>query len=246
MNSTALVPNVGKGVTSMKQTRRIPALLLAMLMLCSLTLTSCGKKEEIAAPDKVAVAIFDIVLKDDPAALVELFGYNDEAEARKDMGIEGSMYDDLAEQMVDMFEAQGITATTEDAQAFVEAFLSMFKNVTFSAKTESADEKAGTAVVTCTISTFDPNGIEEAMGQAMEEIMADQALLSGDEAALYSALLNKISAAIAELKPTDNTTDFDVDFVLEKHTINGKDRQVWMPKDVNGFGEAIGSNAMGA
>lgn len=130
----------------MKQVRRTPALLLAMLMLFSLTLTSCGKKEEIADPDKVAVAIFDIVLKDDPSAIVELFGYNDEAEARKDMGIEGSVYDDLAEQMVDMFESQGITATTEDAQTFVDAFLTMFKNVTFSAKTKSADEKAGTAV----------------------------------------------------------------------------------------------------
>jgi len=228
-----------------KQVRRIPALLLAMLMLFSLTLTGCGKKEEIADPDKVAVAIFDIVLKDDTSALVELFGYSDEAEARKDMGIEGSVYDDLADQMVTMFSGMGVTATTEDAQTFVDAFLTMFKNVTFSAKTKSADEKAGTAVVTCTISTFDPDGIENAMGQVMQEIMADQALLSGDEAELYSTLLNKISAAIAELKPTDNTTDFDVNFVLEKHTINGKDRQVWLPEDVNGFGTAIGSNALG-
>lgn len=229
----------------MKQVRRIPALLLAMLMLFSLTLTGCGKKEEIADPDKVAVAIFDIVLKDDTSALVELFGYSDEAEARKDMGIEGSVYDDLADQMVTMFSGMGVTATTEDAQTFVDAFLTMFKNVTFSAKTKSVDEKAGTAVVTCTISTFDPDGIENAMGQVMEEIMADQDLLAGDEAELYSTLLNKISAAIAELKPTDNTTDFDVNFVLEKHTINGKDRQVWLPEDVNGFGTAIGSNALG-
>ena len=41
MNLTACVPNVKKGVTSMKLTRRIPALLLAMVMLCSLTLTGC-------------------------------------------------------------------------------------------------------------------------------------------------------------------------------------------------------------
>lgn len=229
----------------MKQVRRIPALLLAMLMLFSLTLTSCGKKEEIAAPDKVAVAIYDIVLKDDASALVELFGYTDEAEARKDMGIEGSVYDDLADQMVTMFSGMGVTATTEDAQTFVDAFLTMFKNVTLTATTKSADEKAGTAVVTCTISTFDPNSINDAMNQIVQDIMADEELLAGDEAALYSAMLNKMSEAIAGLKPTDNTKDFDVDFVLEKHNINGKDRQVWMPKDVNGFGSAIGSNALG-
>lgn len=229
----------------MKQTRRISALLLALLMAFSLTLTSCGKKEEIADPDKVAVAIYDIVLKDDASALVELFGYADEAEARKDLGIEGSVYDDLADQMVTMFSGMGITATTEDAQTFVEAFLTMFKNVTLTATTKSADEKAGTAVVTCTITTFDPNALNDAMNQVIQDIMADEELLTGDEAALYSALLNKVSEAIAGLKPTDNTKDFDVDFVLEKHTVNGKDRQVWMPKDVDGFGTAIGSNAMG-
>lgn len=229
----------------MKQTRRISALLLAVLMAFSLTLTSCGKKEEIADPDKVAVAIYDIVLKDDASALVELFGYADEAEARKDLGIEGSVYDDLADQMVTMFSGMGITATTEDAQTFVEAFLTMFKNVTLTATTKSADEKAGTAVVTCTITTFDPNALNDAMNQVIQDIMEDEELLTGDEAALYSALLNKVSEAIAGLKPTDKTKDFDVDFVLEKHTVNGKDRQVWMPKDVDGFGTAIGSNAMG-
>lgn len=229
----------------MKQTRRIPALLLAMLMVFSLTLTSCGTKEEIADPDKVAVAIYDIVLKDDASGIVELFGYASDADARKDLGIEGSVYDDLAEQVVGMFAAQGVTATTEEAQNFVDAFLTMFKNVTLTATTKSADEKAGTAVVTCTVNTFDSSSINDAMNQVVQEIMADEELLAGDEAALYSAMLNKMSSAIAELKPTENTKDFDVDFVLEKHNINGKDRQVWMPKDVNAFGSAIGSTAMG-
>ena len=36
----------------MKQTRRIPALLLAMVMLCSLALTGCKKEAPVAA-DKV-------------------------------------------------------------------------------------------------------------------------------------------------------------------------------------------------
>ena len=81
----------------MKQVRRIPALLLAMLMVCSLTLTSCGKKEAPAPADQVAVALFNMILKDDASTLVELFGYADEAEARKDMGLDGSLYDELAD-----------------------------------------------------------------------------------------------------------------------------------------------------
>ena len=112
----------------MKTIRRIPALLLAMLMLCSAMLTSCGKKQEIAPADQVAVALFDLILKDDAKGAVELFGYADEAEARKDMGLEEGIYDDLADQMVTMFASQGVTATAEDAQKFVDAFLTMFKN----------------------------------------------------------------------------------------------------------------------
>ncbi|MCI8303692.1 MAG: hypothetical protein HFF52_03595 [Lawsonibacter sp.] len=230
----------------MKTIRRIPALLLAMLMLCSAMLTSCGKKQEIAPADQVAVALFDLILKDDAKGAVELFGYADEAEARKDMGLEEGIYDDLADQMVTMFASQGVTATAEDAQKFVDAFLTMFKNVKLTAKVKEADEKAGTAVVTCTINTFDSGAVTNAMNSIVEELYNDPDVLNGgDMDAVYSTMLNKMSEAIANLTPTENTKDFDVDFVLEEHTINGKKTKVWLPKDANAFGAAISTNAMG-
>ena len=139
----------------MKQTRRIPALLLALLMVCSLTLTSCGKKETPVAADQVAVALFKMILKDDASGVVELFGYADEDAARKDMGIEGGLYEAMADEVVNQFTAMNMTVSNEDAQAFVDAFLAMFKGVDMTAKVKESDEKAGTAVVTCTISTFD-------------------------------------------------------------------------------------------
>ena len=135
----------------MKKIQRIPALLLAMLMLFSLTLTSCGSKEDIASPDQVAVALFNMILKNDASTAVELFGYADEAAARKDMGLEDSIYDELAEQLV----AEMDGGSTEDARAVVDAFMNMFKDVNLTAKVKESDEKAGTAVVTCTINTFE-------------------------------------------------------------------------------------------
>lgn len=225
--------------------KRVVTFALAMLMLGSLALTGCAKKEAPAAADQVAVAIFDLILRDDATAVIDLFGYASEDEARKDMGIEGSVYDDLADNLVTAFGSMGITATAEDAQTFVDAFLNMYKNVKLTAKVKESDEKAGTAVVTCTINTFDSNVINEAMTQVITDISSDPEMLAGDEAAMYSAVLNKMSEAISGLEPTENTKDFDVDFTLEKRTINGKERQVWLPKDVNEFGNAIGSNAMG-
>ena len=226
----------------MKQVRRIPALLLAMLMVCSLTLTSCGKKEAPAPADQVAVALFNMILKDDASTLVELFGYADEAEARKDMGIEGGFYETMADEVVNQFTAMGMNVSNEDAQAFIDAFLTMFKGVDMTAKVKSSDEKAGTAVVTCTISTFDSNALNEAMMKAM----SDPSVMAGeDEDAAVSAMLKAISSAIAGLTPSGESADFDVDFELADMDVNGKTKKVWVPKDAEEFGNLISTTAIG-
>ena len=230
----------------MKQTRRIPALLLALLMVCSLTLTSCGKKETPVAADQVAVALFKMILKDDASGVVELFGYADEDAARKDMGIEGGLYEAMADEVVNQFTAMNMTVSNEDAQAFVDAFLAMFKGVDMTAKVKESDEKAGTAVVTCTISTFDSNALENAMNDAMAEVLADPNILaSGDEDAAVSAMLKAISTAISGLTPSGETADFDVDFELQDMDVNGKTKKVWVPKDAEQFGNQISTTAMG-
>lgn len=226
----------------MKQVRRIPALLLAMLMVCSLTLTSCGKKEAPAPADQVAVALFNMILKDDASSVVELFGYADEAEARKDMGIEGGFYETMADEVVNQFTAMGMNVSNEDAQAFIDAFLTMFKGVDMTAKVKSSDEKAGTAVVTCTISTFDSNALNEAMMKAM----SDPSVMSiEDEDAAVSAMLKAISSAIAGLTPSGESADFDVDFELADMDVNGKTKKVWVPKDAEEFGNLISTTAIG-
>lgn len=229
----------------MKQTRRISALVLAMVMLTSL-LAGCGKKETPAPADQVAVALFELVLKDDASKAVELFGYADEAEARKDMGLEGSIYDELADEMVAGFKDQGYPVSAEDAQAFLDAFLSMFQNVEMTAKVKEMDEKAGTAVVTCTINTFDPNALNAAMEEAMLELMSDPDIMaSTDVEVVVGAILQAVSNAIADLEPSDETADFDVDFELGVLEVNGKDKKAWLPADAAKFGELISTTAIG-
>lgn len=228
----------------MKRMHRIPALLLAMVMLFSLTLTSCGKKETPAPADQVAVALFNTILKDDASSLVELFGYADEAEARKDMGLDGSIYDELADELASQFTNSGMTVTSEEMQEFVNAFMKMFSEVKMTAVTKESDEKAGTAVVTCTVNTFDPTALAQAMTDAMNNV--DPSLLqSGDLDAAFGAILTAAAAAIADIKPTENTADFDVDFELADMDISGKTKKVWVPKDAAEFGNLLSTTAMG-
>lgn len=227
----------------MKQTRRIPALLLAVVMLFSLTLTGC-KKEAPVPGDQVAVALFEMILKDDATKAVELFGYADEAEARSDMGLDGSIYEELAEELTSQFSAMGMTVSNEEMQEFVDAFIAMFKNVTLTAKVKESDEKKGTAVVTCTVNTFDPDALAEAVAGAMTSV--DPGIFESDDLdAAFGAILKAMAGVIADIEPTDKTADFDVDFELSDMDINGKTKKVWVPKDANKFGEQISTAAMG-
>ncbi|MEY8402738.1 hypothetical protein AALA54_05295 [Oscillospiraceae bacterium 44-34] len=212
------------------------SLALAALMLVSLTLTGCQKKDPPAAGDKVAVALFEMILKNDASSAVELFGYASEEEARKDMGLDGNIYEELADELAAQFTGMGLTASSEDVQGFVDAFMSMFKNVELTAKVKESNEKEGTSVVTCTISTFDANALNTAMSEALENIDPD---------AEFSTILSAIADVIADITPSGETADFDVDFELQKMEINGKEKEVWLPVDANEFGNLISTTAMG-
>ena len=227
----------------MKMTHRIPALLLALVMMTSV-LTSCGKKEAPAPANEVAVALFNMILKDDASSLVELFGYADEDAARKDMGLEGSLYEELANEMASSFTSQGLTVSTEQMQEFVDAFMKMFSGVNMTAVVKESDEKAGSAVVTCTVNTFDSAALTQAMADAMNNV--DPNLLqSGDMDAAFGAILQAAATAIADIKPTDSTADFDVDFELADMDVDGKTKKVWVPKDAAEFGNLLSTTAMG-
>lgn len=227
----------------MKQIRKIPALLLAVVMLFSVTLTGC-KKEAPAPANEVAVALFDVMLKNDASSLVELFGYADEDEAREDMGLEGNLYDELASQLAAQFTGSGMTVSEEEMQEFVNAFIAMFQEVKMTAVVKESDEKAGTAVVTCTVNTFDSAALTQAMTNAMNNVDPDL-LQSGNIDEAFGMILQAAASAISEIKPTDKTADFDVDFELADMDVNGKTKKVWVPEDAGEFGNLISATAMG-
>lgn len=235
----------------MKTVRKCSALLLAMVMVLSLTLTGCGKKEEIAQPDVVAEAIFELVIKNDAAKATQVMGYASEEEARQDlMGSDGDIYEEMAEEIASQFEAMGATVTMEDVQALVDATITMLGKLDFSAQVKEMDEKAGTAVVTAHIGCYDSDALNSAMEEAMTEVMADPELMagleSGDTDALFSAIFQKIAQVMSSLEPTDNTADFDVDFELSTLTSGSKSVKAWLPVDAEQFGMDLSAHAMGA
>lgn len=232
-------PNIGskKGVIFVMQFRRTSALLLALVMLISLTLTGCGKKEPPIPGDQVAEAMADILVKNDVSKAMEVFGYTDEAEVRSNWGIDGdSIYtDEVVDELVSEFSNMGYKATAEEIRVITDAFSKLYKGIEFTARVKVADEETGVAVVTCTVNTVDSEAFTQAMLDAASELDPDL-LAEGDMEDIYGQILYIAAANISEIKPTGRTVDYDVDFELSTVEICGKIRQVWVPKDAKEFG----------
>ena len=109
---------------------------------------------------------------------------------------------------------------------------------------KESDEKAGTAVVTCTVNTFESAALTQAMTNAMNNVDPDL-LQSGNIDEAFGMILQAAASAISEIKPTDKTADFDVDFELADMDVNGKTKKVWVPEDAGEFGNLISATAMG-
>lgn len=222
------------------------SLLLCVAMLASMVLAGCGSKEKPAAPNEVAEAIFNIAIKNDASKAVEVLGYASESDAKIDlMGSDEDPYKEVGEQLIAQFEAQGATVSSEDAQALIDAVLSMLGKLQYSAEVKDIDEKAGTAVVTSHIGHYDSSAVQTAMADAMEEIASDPNLDMTNMDAVYSALIQKMAEVMNSLQPVEGTKDFDTDFELKKATINGKEKEVWVPVDANGFGSDLSNAALG-
>lgn len=229
----------------MKHMRKL-SLLLCLAMLASLALTGCGSKEEPAAPNEAAEAIFLMAIKNDASKAVEVFGFASESEAKIElMGSDEDPYKEVGEELVAQFEAMGATVSSEDAQAMIDAVLTMLGKLQYSAEVKEIDKKAGTAVVTSHIGHYDTAEVQNAMTDAMTELLTNNPDLVNDENAFYSALIQKVAEVMSSMQPVEGTKDFDTDFKLEKVTVSGKEKEVWIPVDANGFGGDLSNAAMG-
>ncbi len=232
----------------MKWNKRIPALLLALVLVLT-ALTGCGGKKPIdtAPPHEVAVALFDILLRDDASAITKALNYPSEAEARADFGSDdGSLYEAIAGEVATQLNSLGMGAVTnEDTQRLVNAFLSMMGKLTFTAETKEQNDKERTATVTCHISSFPADAVETAMTEAMTDLVANNPDLLSDPDNLISVLVETIVQAMEALEPGDDLTDFDAEFSLQKVDVNGEAKWVWIPTDVEAFGAKLSSTALG-
>lgn len=227
----------------MKMSRKALSVLLLLAILVSAVLTGCGNNEALAQPDEVAEAMFKLVMQNDASAAQKALGYESEEAVKADFGLDGDFYGEMADEIISQFEdALGATASQEDANAFLQSFMNMMSKLQFSAEVKEQDNKARTAVVTCTVSQLDMDAFNSAMESSVMEMLTGD---TTDPVALVSNIIKSMTAALDSLEPTDQTKSFDVDFSLEVLETNGKPQKVWVPVDAGAFGQAISTAAMG-
>lgn len=232
----------------MKNSRKILSLLLVLALVLGVALTGCSKQETATAqPDEVAVALFKLVMQNDASAVKDALGYESEEAARADfMGEDGDFYGELAKELIGSLEsALGVTAKEEDAQKFLDSFLTMMGKLNFTASVKEMDEKARTAVVTCDVSTIDMNAFNDSLESALTGLLTNTPELANDRNAMVSAIILAMADALETMEPSAETNSFEADFSLEIVETDGKPQRMWVPADAEAFGEAISNAVMG-
>lgn len=234
----------------MKSFRKLSALFLALALLLGIALTGCGSEKEtqIAAPDEIAQAYFDMIIRNDASTAQRALGYASEADARKDMlGSDEDIFDLAVDEMIESFEEMGATVSAEDGKMLLDAVMEMLGKIEFSATVKEMDEDARTAVVTCKVGTFDPEASANLMTNAMMKMDLEEITAIGDDPnALVHAIVPLISEVMRGLEPSGDTAEFDANFSLKLIEVNGEPTKVWVPDDPEQFGSDISTHAMGS
>lgn len=224
--------------------RKILALTLVLALALGLCLTGCGSNAApLAGPDEVAVALFDLLMKNDASGAQKALGYESEEAVRADfVGDDGEeLYEVIAEELIGEFEQMGVNVSAEDSQLLVDSMMAMMGKLELTAQVKEISEKDKKAVVTCTVTKLD---INDAMESATEEVLSDPSV-ANDMDAMVSAIIHAMADVMKGAEASSEASDpFDVDFSLEIVETNSKPQWIWVPTDANAFGAAISQAAM--
>lgn len=227
----------------MRYLRAALALLLSAALM--LPLAGCHKEPEAAAPDTVASAYFDLAVCDDAAPMQAALGEEVSESGVRAAFLPPDYYDSMASELAAQFSGMGITVSDADAQLLTDATLSILRKLDFSAQVKEWDKKAGTAVVTVSVSTFPANSLATAATAAVADMDLAE-FLSDDLDAVFSKIIHVIADTISTLEPTGETQNLDIPFALQSLEIDGQNLEIWLPTDADAFladltGLALGS-----
>lgn len=227
----------------MKRMKKLAALLLAVMMVCSMALMGCGAKLDPA--DQVIGAMYELALRDNATPLKDLLGFESEDDVRASI-MEGGKENSLIEGVKEQFEAVGVEVTDEELQVMIDSVQKMLAKLTYTA--EITEESKDKTTVVLKVNGFSMDDITRVMTETLQSELAklsqeDQIAVSNQDPEVLKSFvvpyITEYMKNLATLEPSTETTDITVECEKLKLDVSGKDKVAWLPSDVNKFAQDV-------
>lgn len=221
-----------------KQMKKKLAVLLSLVMVISLALAGCKKKEEIPEPHKLTEAYYLMLTRGNTEELVK-YGKT-EAEAKKELK---TYKTNMKTSFMSSANSMGSIFKSEDADKVIDALLHALAKLKYEVKTEEMDEKEGTATVILKSQSINLANIQ---AQLMTNIR--KAITAGkitDSSKIGTYILSEMAKLIKKSKPTEEMKEITLKMKLKTVKSNKKEVKRWMPENNYTFQTQIEKLLMG-
>lgn len=207
-----------------KQMKKKLAVLLSLVLIISLALAGCKKKEEIPEPHKLAEAYYLLFTRGNTEELVK-YGTT-EAEAKKALK---TYKTSMKTSFMTSANSTGGMFKSEDADKVIVSMLHALAKLKYEVKTDEKDEKEGTATVILKSQSIDLAKIQTQLMKNMQDAIKSGKITQQSQ--LGSYILSEMAKLIEKSKATEDMKEVTLNMKLKTVKQNKKEVKRWMPEN---------------